>query len=200
MKYIRILSILSTLIFAGCASNPMQISSSQNVEKAKPDESQVVFLRSSFVGSAINASLYDVTDEQTKYLGIISNGTKIAYRTAPGKHTFMVVSEAADFMEADLLPGKTYYSIVTPRMGAWKARFSMWPIRNDASTRYHTEMAEFNKWVSSTKLVTNSEKSKTWYENNKDSVKSKQLEYWPVWQKKSSEDLAERTLNPQDGM
>ena len=104
MKYIRILSILSTLIFAGCASNPMQVSSSQSVQKAMPDESQIVFMRSSFVGSAINASLYDVTDEETKFLGIISNGTKVAHTTTPGKHTFMVVSEAADFMEADFLP------------------------------------------------------------------------------------------------
>ena len=67
MKYIRILSILSTLIFAGCASNPMQVSSSQSVQKAMPDKSQIVFMRSSIVGSAINASLYDVTDEETKY-------------------------------------------------------------------------------------------------------------------------------------
>ena len=31
MKYIRLLSLLSTLIFAGCASNPMQISSSKMI-------------------------------------------------------------------------------------------------------------------------------------------------------------------------
>ena len=200
MKYIRILSILSTLIFAGCASNPMQVSSSQSVQKAMPDESQIVFMRSTFVGSAINASLYDVTDEETKFLGIISNGTKVAYTTTPGKHTFMVVSEAADFMEADFLPGRTYYSIVTPRMGAWKARFSLWPIRNDGSSEYNTESAEFTKWLNSTKLVHNSEESEAWYTNNKDSVKSKQLDYWPVWQQKTPEDLAKRTLNPQDGM
>ena len=200
MKYIRLLSILSTLIFAGCASNPMQVSSSQSVQKAMPDESQIVFMRSTFVGSAINASLYDVTDEETRFLGIISNGTKVAYTTTPGKHTFMVVSEAADFMEGDFLPGRTYYSIVTPRMGAWKARFSLWPIRNDGSSEYHTESADFTKWLNSTKLVHNSEESEAWYANNKDSVKSKQLDYWPVWQQKTPEDIAKRTLNPQDGM
>ena len=112
----------------------------------------------------------------------------------------MVVSEAADFMEADFLPGRTYYSIVTPRMGAWKARFSLWPIRNDGSSEYNTESAEFTKWLNSTKLVHNSEESEAWYTNNKGSVKSKQLDYWPVWQQKTPEDLAKRTLNPQDGM
>lgn len=200
MKYIRLLVILFTVIFAGCASNPMQVSSSQSVQKAMPDGSQIVFLRSTLLGSAINASLYDVTDEETKYLGIISNGTKITYMTTPGKHTFMVVSEAADFLEADFLPGRTYYSIVTPRMGAWKARFSLWPIRNDGTSKYNTASAEFTKWVNSTKLVHNSEKSEAWYASNKDSVKSKQLDYWPVWQQKTPEDLAERTLNPEDGI
>lgn len=112
----------------------------------------------------------------------------------------MVVSEAADFLEADFLPGRTYYSIVTPRMGAWKARFSLWPIRNDGSSEYNTGSADFTKWVNSTKLVHNTKESEAWYANNKASVKSKQLEYWPVWQQKTPEDLARRTLNPDDGM
>ena len=34
---------------------------------------------------------------------------------------FSVVGEAADFLEADLAAGKTYYIQVAPRMGAWKA-------------------------------------------------------------------------------
>ena len=152
------------------------------------------------MGSAINASLYDVTGGELKFVGIIANGTKIAYDTKPGKHTFMVVSEAADFMEADIRPGKTYYSIVTPRMGAWKARFSLWPIKNDASSKYNLESSDFDSWLSGTKLVENSEKSQQWFEGNKNSVQSKQQEYWPVWQQKSDSDKAKRTLAPEDGI
>jgi hypothetical protein len=79
------------------------------------------------------------------------------------------------------------------------ARFSLWPIRNDGTSTYNTDTADFKKWISSTKLVINFEKAKEWYENNKDGVISKQKKYWPVWQEKSSEDLVKRTLNPQDG-
>ena len=153
MTILRIFTILSLLVFAGCATNPMQVSSYQILQKPQSSEAQVVFLRSSFMGSAINASLYDVTGGELKFVGIIANGTKIAYDTKPGKHTFMVVSEAADFMEADIRPGKTYYSIVTPRMGAWKARFSLWPIKNDASSKYNLESPDFDSWLSGTKLV-----------------------------------------------
>ena len=128
------------------------------------------------------------------------NGTKVVYKTTPGKHVFMVVSEAADFMEADLDSGKNYFSIATPRMGAWVARFSLWPIKNDPNAEYHTGMSEFNRWVDSTKLVENTDESRAWYEKNKASVKTKYDKYWPTWQEKTEEDTLKRTLSPEDGM
>jgi len=197
--FIRILTLASLLILAGCASNPMTLAPQQTLQSPSQDSSQVVFMRSSFVGSAISASLYDVTDGNIEFLGVIVNGVKLAYSTTPGKHTFMVVSEAADFMEADLSSGKNYFSIVTPRMGAWKARFSLWPIKNEPSARYNTDMTEFNQWLNNTKLSTNSEQSLAWYEKNKTDIKAKYEKYWPAWQQKTDDDIAERTLVPNDG-
>ncbi len=200
MTFLRLSAIFLSIFFVGCASNPMQVSQSQSLEPPGPAESQVIFMRSSFVGSAINASLYDVTGEKPEFIGIIANGTKIAYDTQPGKRVFMVVSEAADFMEADLAPGKTYYSIVTPRMGAWKARFSLWPIKADANAEYSTQSDDFDKWRKGTKLVQNSPKSNAWYEKNKNDIVAKQQKYWPVWQEKTDEEVAKRSLSPEDGM
>ena len=76
---------------------------------------------------AIQSTVFDVTDDAPRMVGIVSAKTKIAYEVAPGEHHFMVVSEAADFMRADLAAGKTYYALVTPRMGVWRARFSLLP-------------------------------------------------------------------------
>lgn len=202
MKFIRLVLVLmaSALFFAGCASNPMQVSPVQTIQKVDANATQVVFMRSSFVGSAINASLYEIVDGEPQFIGILANATRIAYPTTPGKHTFMVVSEAADFMEADLAPGLTYYSIVTPRMGAWKARFSLWPIKKDSSAEFSVSNPEFSSWQSNTSLVSNSEKSLLWFQKSKASVVEKQQEYWPVWQEKSAEDKAKRTLAPEDGL
>src|SRR3954466_9873239 len=86
-----------------------------------PNEATIVFMRSSFMGSAISASVFDVSQGSSKFIGIVQNGTKVAYSVPPGEHVFMVASESADFMKATLLPGKTYYALVTPRVGAWKA-------------------------------------------------------------------------------
>lgn len=110
---------------------------------ANNDESTIVFMRSSFVGKMIKASIYEVTDDKTQFIGIMKNKKKITFKTTPGSHTFMVVSESADFMQANVEGGKTYYSIITSRMGAWKARFSMSPIRNDGTTKFNTGTDKF---------------------------------------------------------
>lgn len=199
MKILKLMIMLYGAFLVGCASNPMSVSSNVSVEQPQSHEAQVLFMRDSFVGSAISASIYDVTGNEPVFIGILQNGTKVAYNTLPGKHTFMVVSEAADFMEADLSAGKTYYSIVTPRMGAWKARFSMWPIKISGS-RYRLDSNDFQNWKKNTKYAGMTPRARSWYEANRNSVISKQQNYWPVWQRKSQADLELRTLRPEDGL
>lgn len=200
MRAFYIFTLLGTLLLAGCASNPMDPVADQTIPSAAPDKAQVVFMRDAYTGKAIVSSLYDVIDGKTQFIGVMANGTKIAYPTTPGKHTFMVVSEAADFMEADLVAGKTYYALVTPRMGLWKARFSLWPISNDPEAAHSLKSKNFKGWVEDTDLVTNSPKSLAWYERVKASIEKKRAEYWPVWQEKSADAVAERTLKPSDGL
>ena len=200
MRVFYIFTLLGTLLLAGCASNPMDPVADQTVQPPAPGMSQVVFMRDAYTGKAIVSSLYDVTDGKTQFIGVMANGTKIAHPTTPGKHTYMVVSEAADFMEADLVAGKTYYALVTPRMGLWKARFSLWPISNDPEASHSLKSKNFKEWVEDTEMVTNSPKSLAWYERVKASVEKKRAEYWPVWQEKSADAVAERTLKPTDGL
>jgi hypothetical protein len=157
-------------------------------------------MRSSLIGAAVKASVYEVTNGETIFIGILKNKTKIQYQAAAGKHTFMVVAESADFMEADISAGKTYYSMITPRTGAWKARFSMIPVRNDGTTEFNTDSEEFKKWVEKTKPVSVDETQVDWYQKHKDSVEDKRVEYWQKWLQKSPADLLERTLNPGDGV
>jgi hypothetical protein len=157
-------------------------------------EAMVVFMRSSFVGSAISASVFDVSGPEAKFIGIVNNGTKIAYPVTAGEHTFMVVSESADFMQAKILPGRTYYALVTPRMGVWKARFSFRPVRQNELSG-----SEFAGWNSSTHFVVNSPETQNWAAQNKADVASKRNQYWPEWNSKPANDRASQSLNPDDG-
>jgi len=189
------------LIFAFFLITNISTSNAENSSgiNSFEEESMVVFMRSSFVGAAVKASIYEIRDGETIFIGIMKNKTKINYKTSAGKHTFMVVSEAADFMDAELEEGKTYYSMITSRAGAWKTRFSMKPIRNDGTTDLNTESKKFEKWKKKTKVVLMDEKSKTWYEEHKESVEEKRAEYWGKWIQKSAEDKLERTLKVSDG-
>ena len=112
----------------------------------------------------------------------------------------MVVSEAADFLTANLDGGKTYYALVTPRMGAWKARFSLWPFSSKPDARHPNSGEQFEKWVAETKLLVQSEASLDWYEQNKSSVEKKKIEYLPVGNQKTPEARELRTLHPEDGL
>jgi hypothetical protein len=198
MRITCLLTLVGTLLLTGCSSI-MQPVDNPAIQASPDDRAQVVFMRSAFTGKAIDASLYDVTDGKTQFVGILSNDTKIAYPVAPGHRVFMVVSEAADFLEAELVAGKTYYALVTPRMGMWKARFSLWPVSRDPKAEYSWQSSDFKDWISDTQLVTNSPKSLGWFQQHKSDVEAKRVEYWPVWQKKSPADLAERTLKAGDG-
>ena len=200
MKIKLILVAAVVLLASGCAS-PLMVDSPQQTLVAPTDEqAQVVFMRSSSFGGAIQSTLFDISDDETKFIGILSTGKKIAYTVDPGKRVFMVVSEAADFMEANLDGGKTYYAMVTARFGVWRARFSLKPVRNRRHGEFQYQSSSFQGWLKSTEFAENSPASHAWAASNLPDVISKRVKYWEKWQQKSAPDRAERTLFPDDGI
>lgn len=181
------------ILMSGCATTPKPNMANSvvttNSVVAPPDKALVYFVRPNMLGFLINAAVYD----GDRFVGILPYGQKFPYVADAGEHMFMVISEAADFMKADLVAGKTYYVQVTPRMGAWKARFSLAPImRADAADPI------FQQKMSSTPQIDNAPSAQKWAEDNKPSVKQKKDEYWPKWNEK---DEAHRPyLHADDGL
>jgi hypothetical protein len=161
----------------------------------KPDQALIVFLRASKLGYAISSSLFDVTTDENKFLGVFKAGIKIGYDVAPGEYTFMVIGESADFMKAKVEAGKTYYVVVAPRMGWNKARFSLDPLRQ-------ADLAgdEFAKWNKSTYFVENTPETIEWAEKNANDISNKRARYWEKWSEKTDAEKASQTLNPEDGI
>lgn len=159
---------------------------------AGPDV-KIVFVRPSyFVGDPIPASVFDVTDSgPAKFVGTLTRKTRVEYSVKPGLHTFMIVSEAADFMQAQIVSGKTYYALITPRPGAWKARFSLVPVRQNEQ--------RVQKWEEEIPLVTPNSRSLAWAKQNASSVEKKRDRYWPEWKTKPEEQRLSQTLNEEDG-
>jgi hypothetical protein len=121
--------LTAAFALAACMSDRMTAVTEPPIVAAPPaDKAVVVFLRPSTFGFNIQAPVFDVTESPPTFVGIVSSTSKIAYASPPGTRRFMVVGESADFMDAEFAGGKTYYALVTPRIGAFKARFSLRPV------------------------------------------------------------------------
>jgi len=194
MKAIRIWLILMVpVVLAGCGG--AQMTPATEPPQIRAGESSIVFMRASALGGAVAASVFDVTTEETKFVGLVNYGTKYAHPVKPGNYTFMVIGESADFMQVSVLPDRTYYALVTPRVGVWKARFSFKPIRQS-----EVGGSEFASWTSSTKYVVNSAETTSWAAQNANDIGSKRKEYWTEWNNKPANQRESQTLKPEDGV
>ena len=189
-----LLLISSAFLTGGCTSSAMQRSTTQAALEPTADTAVVIFMRTALLGGGIQSVVYDTTTSENKFIGIVSQGMKVCYRTTPGEHMFMVASEAADFMKATLDANKTYYVKVEPRMGAWRARFSLDPIRGEDLTEDRIASLK-----TSCTLYDNTPRSQAWATNNAASVQAKRVEYFAKWISKAQKDRDEATLLASDG-
>jgi hypothetical protein len=198
-RWLLILLFFSTVGTAYAASK-MAISENQEVLETPADQAQIIFIRPSAYGIGTKSSVFELIDGEPQFIGILGKGKKLAHFVEPGNHTFMVISEAADFMEANVVGGNTYYAVVKGRVGAWKARFSLHPVRNGSEGAYQIDSERFQEWMTKTKFVENTEASVEWANANHQSIVKKQNKFWKKWEAKSAEDIAERTLVESDGI
>ncbi|MCP3931148.1 MAG: hypothetical protein GY705_18850 [Bacteroidetes bacterium] len=187
--------LFMALFLSGCAGsvkNMKAISDDMAVTAPAQDKALVVFMRPSSYGYAIQSSVFEIQNKKPSLVGIVASKKKVSYQVDPGKRLFMVVGESADFMSADLLPGKTYYANVVARMGVWKARFSLKPIHNKG-----LQTEKFKKWLNDCNWVELSPISDTWAKKNITDIQKKYNKYYPKWMEK---DVSARpALLPADG-
>lgn len=182
-----LVSVMFLFLLTGCQSTLMEPVAEQAQTNAQAGQAQVIFMRSAFIGKAIQASIYDITSGTPEFIGIVSNDTKISYMTSPGEHMFMVVGESADFLKANVIEGKTYYTVVSPRMGFWTARFSMHPVRNDESGKFTYDSKDFKEMLTESKFVKSGAKAEKWAVSKAKNISAKMNKYLPEWKSKAIE-------------
>jgi hypothetical protein len=188
--------LAAALLLTGCAGEIKNMQSYTGDPAAlvpAPDKAMIVFLRPSTLGFGVQSSVFHVGDSELELAGIVAAKMKTAYQVDPGSHLFMVIGESADFMSAELEAGKTYHALVTPRMGAWKARFSLRPVPKAGEDR-----AKLDQWLSECQWVEQNAASEAWARENMASIKEKQAKYYPAWMEK--DEASRPKLNPGDGM
>jgi hypothetical protein len=186
--------IIAMAVALGACGGAAQMIPAGEAPALRPGEALIVFMRPSNYGGLVASSVFDVTTAESKFVGIVYPGNKLAHALPAGEHTFMVVGESADFMRATVVAGRTYHALVTPRIGVWKARFSFRPVR-----QAELGGSEFADWDAATQFVANSAASQNWAVQNAADVNSKRAQYWPEWMSKPPHQQLSQTLNAEDG-
>ncbi len=198
MKAIRSTLIIGfiVLILSGCAGPVKNMQVVQpGMEITQPDQGKalVIFFRTSVVGGAIQSSVFDIVGDECKIVGLVAAKKKVAFMAEPGEHLFMTVGESADFMSANLEEGKTYYVEVVPRMGAFKARFSLAPIHKE-----EVESEKFMKSPNACQYVEMNGDSYEWANRHMEDIQSKREFYYAKWMNRDEE--SRPRLLPEDGV
>jgi hypothetical protein len=178
--YVSLIAILVGL--SGCSRSVtnMQIAKVDiSTQKPKKGKAKVVFMRPSSMGYAIQSSLFEIKNNSPHVLGIIAAKKKVSYNFNPGEHLFMIIGESADFMTANLEADQVYYALITPRMGLWKARFSLKPITGE-----ELNSSDFQEWEKDCQYIESNEATKAWAMANQNSIYSKYTEYYKDWLQK----------------
>lgn len=169
MKIIRALFIglLAFSFFAPAYAGKMAKAKGPMV--VSPDKATIVFMRpGKFVGAAIAVPVFDVTGDDTRFVGIVDAGGKVAYSVPAGEHVFMTTVFGGDsgvrFQKAEVAAGKVYYFRAHIINGLW----GLEPVRASALSG-----SEFKSWDKKTRLLENSPKTLAWGENNLADAKRK---------------------------
>jgi len=194
----KISVVVLALLVQGCASNLMKTSDVGVVETPDRDTATIVFMRSSFVASAIGVELFEIDNGEIKFVGALPNGSKIAHKTTPGKKVYMAYGTAADFMIANVEGNKTYYAIVRPNWGT--GGFAPTPVRSDGSTDYNMQTDDFSTWQKETALLEKKDGADKWFAKNKAKYLEIYNDYWARFQTKTESQKRERTIQLSDGV
>ena len=187
--------LISTVVvlLSGCAGSTKymrEVDDSDVAYTPGADEAIVVFMRPSVDGWAVQSVVHDATEVNNKLIGIVPAKKKLAYRTKPGRHLFMVTSEAADFMRAELEAGKIYYATVNPRIG-WTVRFSLAAVHKDI------EPEKLAQWKTGCQWVETTGETRAWALQRYGTFQELREAYIDKWENKP--DSAKPTLRPEDG-
>jgi hypothetical protein len=94
-------------------------------------EAKVVVYRSASWGGGKHFPIYDATEGDGKLMGFTETDCYFEYVCPAGKRIFLTWGESNAYIEAELLPQKTYYIRAFSKFGVWSKRPGFEPVTKD---------------------------------------------------------------------
>lgn len=187
-------AVLGALTFAGCAGSGAymtEVKSPQAIA-APVDSAVVVFVRPTSVPTGIRTTILDNTG---KFLGEVAPKSHFAAYVAPGDHVFLAWAENTAAIRASVVAGKRYYVRLAPRMGAFSARMQLFAV-----TPKSVEWGKLKGWLADTKqLAPNQPAGQEYLASRQDDVQKRIARANEILKEYTPKELAERTIQPEDG-
>ena len=176
MKRMAMLAVI-VLALAGCAGmrGMREVPATQRIDTTPPaGKAAVVFMRPSHAG--YTASVFELKKDTNVFAGHVIAFKKLLYVTDPGTTRFIVSGQGADFMDAELEAGRTYYVLVTPGTGTG---FSLRPV-----TR--ADDRNFKRWFDDCAWIQNGPEAETWAKEHARQIEARRRASRPAWEKKTA--------------
>src|SRR6267142_4461255 len=193
----RLVVIALSLILSACAGRGMMVK--QEPPSTKPDEAVIIFLADPGAGfTSISVTLYDITEPSVKFIGVIDQGTKVAYAVKPGTYAFMVLATSTDFMEASVVAGKRYFAIVSAE---YPKAVGTLRYRLKAVRQAELSSSDFISMERNAAYAAKTARADDWYANSKNaaSVAARREKFFPAWFRKSPQERDSQVLRAEDG-
>lgn len=188
------LTLLALLACAGCtaSSDYMLRPATPVVPKPRPDSALVVFIRPSSYAASIATT---ILDDKGRFLGDSLPASYFAAHVPPGKHLFIAWAENTAALQAMLAPGRTYYVEVSPRMGMLSARMQLL-----ALTPGSEDWGELGEWLRDCDLyLVDERRGQAYLQERSEDTRERIRRGREILTEYDNEELAERTLRPEDG-
>jgi hypothetical protein len=193
IRHLGLLMCLSIGV-AGCASRSMMMNDA-NPAASKSDQAVVILAFPPAITDFFSLSVYDVTEPETKLIGILETGSKIAYPVPAGRHTFMILANSTDFLEAHVAAGKTYYAVARQERpeGSFQFHYALRPVR--AAELDSVESRAIDRMPFKAKT----DRADAWYVRSESSVRTRRQVFLPAWLEKNAGQRRAQTLYVEDG-
>jgi outer membrane murein-binding lipoprotein Lpp len=194
-KLLLAAAALSALLLTGCASplmNPVE-----NAPTAIPkDKAVITFFRSNFVAKHTHAPLAQETaDGGLKFLGMVSDGTKIRTEVEPGDYTFVVGGYTGKLLKAKVDANKAYYVRVETQQIPYSALFSLEAVK---PAQLSDEFLQ--NLIKEAKLVEPNQKANDWFVKKHQLMERCLTAGKKRYDAETAEEKTVNTLTPEDGI
>lgn len=199
---IRILLGAAVLVLSGCGTppTPMYDVAPAMVLSAPPaDMAQVIFVAPKNITAGISGTtIHDVGPNGRTMLAVLGSQQQSIQLVKPGHHVFMSnLLKNSHIMEANVEAGKRYYVVL--RM-IYASGYQLRPARVNGPIEFSPTGPKFASWMAGAPYIEKKRDTAEWSALNKNHLDEQYATAWGVWQKKSPEQRAELTLNPEDAV